>query len=185
MNYFCADTHFGHANIVAYCNRPYSNTDEMDEAIFANLEALPTDCTLWILGDVAMRGSEFAEGIAKRLASLPYKIKILGGNHDKGKTKIYQKHGLLEHKSGRAIYDIDGLKVSMGHYPMTDDEVPVRGSLYLHGHVHDKFKFKTFGTFENWHINCNVGVDVWGMKPVTMEQILKEREEFHTNLFNK
>ena len=157
----------------------------MDEAVFANLAYLPSDSTLWILGDVAMRGTAYAEEITKRLVSLPYKIKILGGNHDKGKTKIYQKYGLLEHKSGRAIYDIDGQKVSMGHYPMTNDEIPKRGFLYLHGHVHDKFKFKTFGTFDNWHINCNVGVDVWNMKPTTLKQILKEREEFHINLFNK
>lgn len=34
--FFTADTHFGHENIIGHDNRPYSNVDEMNEAIIAN-----------------------------------------------------------------------------------------------------------------------------------------------------
>lgn len=35
MIYYTADTHFGHANVVEMCERPYPDVDAMNEAMVA------------------------------------------------------------------------------------------------------------------------------------------------------
>lgn len=50
--FFTSDSHFGHANIIRYCQRPFADADEMDSALIRiwNSVVDPRD-TVYHLGD--------------------------------------------------------------------------------------------------------------------------------------
>lgn len=58
MIYFTADTHFGHENVIRFCDRPFSSANEMDEAMIANWNArVKGDDTVYVLGDMFFRST--------------------------------------------------------------------------------------------------------------------------------
>lgn len=54
-----SDVHFGHNNIIKYCNRPFQNSDEMDITIINNWNKIVNpDDEVYILGDFALIKAE-------------------------------------------------------------------------------------------------------------------------------
>jgi calcineurin-like phosphoesterase family protein len=179
MRYFTSDTHFGHTNIIKYCNRPFANAGEMDRAMVVNWNAIikPED-TIYHLGDVSFSSPERTKHILANLNG--YKILILG-NHDRSEFKM-KDWGFNEvHKSLR-INLSNGVEANLSHYPYrgTPDDNHVTkfdhknliddGRLLINGHVHDDWKTRP-GRFKNHMIN--VGVDQWDFKPISEYQLLE------------
>ncbi len=179
MRYFTSDTHFGHANIIKYCNRPFKDAGEMDRFIVENWNnTVKFDDVVYHMGDVAFASPERIKHIVTNLNG--YKILILG-NHDRkgekmteyGFQEVYQKHRITLN---------DNTEANLSHYPYrgTDDpnhktkfdhkNIPDDGRLLLNGHVHDDWKVKP-GRFKNHMIN--VGMDQWGMKVVSEDDLIK------------
>ena len=58
MNYYIADTHFGHDNIRRLSNRPFKTIEEMDKTIIDNWNSRVTDNDdVYILGPPKDRGT--------------------------------------------------------------------------------------------------------------------------------
>lgn len=56
---FIADTHFNHENIIKYCDRPFSNTKEMNEYIIQKWNSVAKeDDVVYHLGDVGFGTTE-------------------------------------------------------------------------------------------------------------------------------
>lgn len=52
---FTVDLHFGHANIIGFCGRPFADVASMDARMLAELQArVRPDDDLWVLGDFAI-----------------------------------------------------------------------------------------------------------------------------------
>ena len=194
MYYLTADTHFMHANIALYCSRPFFSDDEyyindkgrpefiskdikdrvaeeMSECIVDNINK--TCCendTLWLLGDLCF--DTVYNGEKRRgdywVDRLKPKVNLIRGNHDK-KTNV------------KPIYNeitgtFEGQRIHLRHKELTDtsnNKPKYDIDLVLCGHVHNEWKYK-YTEYKGKHIlNINVGVDQWGLKPVSMSAILK------------
>ena len=78
--FFTSDTHFGHKNIIKYCNRPFSDIDEMNKVLINNWNKVVSEGDIvFHLGDFAFGGFPLWESIRSRLNGSIYLIR---GNHD-------------------------------------------------------------------------------------------------------
>lgn len=186
--FFTADLHFGHANIIKYCDRPFADVDEMNAQLIERWNELvqPSDEVI-VLGDVAL---------GKIRETLPLVSKLHGtkllvpGNHDRcwpghgPKSRAwfdaYEGVGFRFLGSNAVMSLRPGLDVRLSHFPYTNDNRhdddyagwrPVDEGLWLlHGHVHESWQI--FGR------QINVGVDAWDYQPVGADTITWIIDEF-------
>lgn len=156
--WFTADTHFGHGNIIKYCNRPFNSVEEMDEVMIErwNERVKPND-VVWHLGDFAFyRAYEKLQEIFSRLNGVKC---LVAGNHDYMNT---QGLGWYESNKIRTLL-IGKQSVIMCHYGMRVWNHSHRGALHLYGHSH--------GTLPGDSQSLDVGVDCWDFRPVNIDEI--------------
>ena len=168
MIYFTADTHFDHANIIKYCNRPFKDVNEMNIALIKNWNSVikPED-TVYHLGDFALTARERMAYLGQVLNGHKH---LLMGNHDKGKSRLREAGFETITRSKESFMHVGDMKVQISHYPYATNEAwnwsPIdNGFILLCGHIHDRWKTK--------NRMINVGVDVWNFTPVSEIQLLE------------
>lgn len=78
--FFTSDLHFGHKNIIKFCNRPWETTDEMDEALVENWNSIVrANDIVFDLGDFAFAPNSKWKEILSRLNGIHY---LILGNHE-------------------------------------------------------------------------------------------------------
>ncbi|MBP1182967.1 metallophosphoesterase family protein [Methylobacterium sp. PvR107] len=156
--FFTADTHFGHAGILHACKRPFASIQEHDSLLIEawNATVAPGD-TVYHLGDFALGPAEAAEKVFRRLNGRKC---LIAGNHDRRNRKL----AWAEQHEGIREVSVEGKHLVLCHYPMRSWPRAFRGSLHLYGHTHGKLP----GTTQS----CDVGVDVWGYRPVSLAAVV-------------
>lgn len=192
--FFTSDTHYGHANIIKYCSRPYADVHEMDEALIANHNGVvgPKD-VVYHLGDFGFAKMDYIERILGRLNG---RIRLIQGNHDGWMSDVHKKGGVeAHHKFGKLrnvewikrYHEIEGpakmaggrrVKICLFHYAIGSWHCAHRGAWMLHGHSHGQYK-------HSWPMTtkskiADVGVDSWDYRPVSMDQIKELMESLDT-----
>jgi len=163
--YFTSDTHFGHANIIRYCNRPFATVEEMDEALIANWNAVVgRGDEVWHLGDFGWHDAKRMRSIFQRLNG---KKRLIIGNHD-GKEVLDLPWSAPP--SHYAEASVDRQRVVLFHYGTRVWNGMRRGAIQLYGHSH--------GRLPGSDRSLDVGSDCWGYAPVTLARI---RERLATN----
>lgn len=166
--FFTSDPHYGHANILKYCpNRDFKNTHEMEKALIKNWNDLVEDSDeVFVIGDFTLdKNPEKIQSILEKLNGTKH---LILGNHDNLKPFQYVECGFTSvHTS---------LKLPNGYILAHDPAVATAlspGSVLLHGHVHELWKNQTSNTNV---VMYNVGVDVHGLKPISLADIILEIE---------
>lgn len=160
-DWIISDTHFGHKNIIKYCNRPMNH----EEVIIRNwMKLVKPDDTIWHLGDVTVFYGEHQREWEKTCSSLSGNKKLILGNHDERSTSFYRKLGFGVVQP--FITEIAGRRILFSHYPKF--HLPNSNwDLNIHGHSHTH-KIKRWS---EWHIN--VSVEHMKYSPVRLKDILK------------
>ena len=80
--FFTSDHHFGHTNIIRFCNRPWPTISEHNRALIANWNAIvPEDGIVFHLGDFSYKGGGFP-AMWWIKGQLHGRIILVRGNHD-------------------------------------------------------------------------------------------------------
>lgn len=166
-----SDMHFGHANIIKYCNRPFSDVDRMNEVLIHNWnQRVKEDDIVYHLGDFCFKGG-VEGGISKPQYwenQLNGKIIHIKGNHDRNNhLKSHISCAVLEFAKKRiyAIHNPDQLSTT---------SLRILGvEFIICGHVHEKWKHMIIDEvgYKKW-IVINVGTDRWNFMPAKLEEVV-------------
>lgn len=166
--FITSDTHFGHANIIKYCNRPFKDVDEMDNRLIKNWnERVKKYDQVIHLGDFCFKnsiGGKPGEGTTNNFwhyySKLNGYITLVKGNHDRNNgtnTKITS-----------LIISFGNNDYFMTHRPPQHPlEMPEFIDICLCGHVHEKWLYKWLDN----KLLINMSVDVHGYYPVKMREV--------------
>lgn len=186
--FFTSDLHFGHQKVIEFCNRPFSDVDDMTEQLIKNWnkKVRPQD-HVYVLGDVSMYLSvQELKAIISRLNGTKILIR---GNHDMQVGQM--RNAGFDVVVESAIIYIANRRVVLSHYPYPNSgfmhsiykllhklfpkkfwldkhrfrRVKDNGHWLLHGHTHSEV-IHTPGTRM-----IHVGVDAWDYSPVELAQI--------------
>jgi calcineurin-like phosphoesterase family protein len=128
QSWLISDTHFFHANIGRYCNRP----DGWQDLIIENWNRLiqPGEI-VFHLGDLALGRKDYAQALVPLLKG---KIYLMRGNHDRQGRAFYTNLGVTLVKDPYSIIRSSGPNLVFSHRPISP--LPP-GVLNLHGHIHN------------------------------------------------
>ena len=131
--WFTADTHMGHRNIIKYCQRPFSNVEEMNETLISNWNKfVAKNDYVFHLGDLSVGG---AVEWTSLLDCLNGRIFLVLGNHDMNNVD----QGFMrrfEDVAMQMLITIGKQRIYLNHYPFFCYGGAYRGTWQLFGHLH-------------------------------------------------
>ena len=184
-DYFIADTHFGHRNILEISKRPFRCLAEFHSSVCQNWNNTVRDRDrVYMLGDMFYNAdNDEAEEILKQLKG---KIILIVGNHDRWwmKEKRLLKYFHEIHHLLQITTKVEGNKyvdVILCHYPMLEWNHYFRNSYHIFGHIHNTLNEPQTQYIRNQPRMLNAGVDINGFKPVTLVELIENNDRFYRN----
>jgi calcineurin-like phosphoesterase family protein len=161
--YLISDHHFGHANIIEYCDRPFSSPGQMDSEMLDRFHEVvePAD-TIVHLGDVAMDMRDGEETI-ERFEQLGADL-LVRGNHDVGLAPDEAPFPVVE----ACILSTAEREFYCTHRP---ENIPSQWDGWaIHGHTHNN-ETDQHPFFRSDAKRVNASAELLNYRPVTLSQI--------------
>lgn len=168
--YITSDTHFYHTNVIKYCNRPFTDSEEMNKFMIKQWNSVVSNNdTIIHLGDFGFGNKEQITEICSQLNGNKILIK---GNHDLRKgdgfwldcgfQTVYKRRQVFLNE---IIPDYNN-NIILSHYPVSVEP----NQLNIHGHIHNSPLDTTLFKKENHICVCVELLDNY--KPVNLEKLI-------------
>jgi calcineurin-like phosphoesterase family protein len=165
--YFTSDEHYGHANVIKFCNRPFSSVEEMNEGLVErHNQRVRQGDLVYHLGDMFWRklGVEKAREIINRLNGQHYYV---WGNHEElMESNADLRNRFVWCKDIARVFPSKGTdypKIVLCHYAMRTWRGSHRGDWHLYGHTH--------AGIPEYGLSFDVGVDARNFFPVSVDEV--------------
>jgi len=161
MIWFTADQHYGHSNIIKFCNRPFKDCEEMTEVLVANHnQVVKKGDIVYHLGDLTFQLD--AEQYISRLNGQHH---LIMGNHEHNSFRKGKRPGVYH--STQQVKEIkwQGYSFFLSHYSHRVWNKSHFGAIHLYGHSH--------GNIPNFGRSMDVGVDTNNFFPYSGEDIIE------------
>jgi calcineurin-like phosphoesterase family protein len=160
-----SDLHLFHANVIRYCQRPYEDVAEMNQALLDNCLTRVGPLDILVFGgDITMGDVSLTNDLLRKIPA--YKINVLG-NHDLAKRKVLDL--AVDEVAACLELDVAGVPVFVSHYPWSTSALRP-SQLNLHGHTHTSRLPLALGDGSR-HINMSV--EHTGFSPVVLKDLVE------------
>lgn len=194
---YVSDTHFGHRNIIEYCDRPFHSVAEMDGRMARKLRAAEDRGRVFHLGDLTLDPPERFFQRQGALFRDPSRHVLIAGNHDSvvGHRPAYaplfgqvigteetwkeNQHLISDHARGRSY------QLLLSHRPQKELG---EADINLYGHHHNHYHQRPANRHRpapDWLRPAryiNVSCELLDYRPRTLEELFWLREQGHTLL---
>ena len=162
--WFTGDTHFNHENIIKYCNRPFDSIYHMNETIIKNWnERVKDEDIVFHLGDFCFKEKDDIKP-QDWIDRLNGNMILIKGNHDNNNS--------VKTIINSMIIELGGKTWWLEHHPFNSDH-----KYNLCGHVHNLWQTMSVGS----QIYYNCGVDANDFRPVNIQEIMKNIDNYKRN----
>lgn len=139
--FFTSDPHWGHFNVIKYCNRPFQSVEQMDNKLIADWnKVVGKNDIVYVLGDFTMLRMTSYQEVLDIIDQLNGTIHLVYGNHDHRQmweaiAKLRPQRVVLE--GDRIEIKVEGQDIALCHYAHQVWNRSHHGAFHLFGHSHN------------------------------------------------
>jgi calcineurin-like phosphoesterase family protein len=173
--YLISDMHFGHENIIKYCNRPFKNAEEMDSVIIENINhTVKQEDDLYILGDFAL--AKDARKLNTLIKQINGKLHFIRGNHDRHLDEVAKVSDYEILERGKYRFLLAHRPYAINNPDLREIRDPLSfprkwDGWIIHGHEHNH-DLSAYPFINGYAKTINVSVELTDYKPVSLDWIM-------------